>query len=181
MVLLKSASSDYSRQLGSQLLHKNTPYTILCWVSEQNEQVHSENYIFVAWKLISFHFSCVFYAMYSGSQDLSQIFLSTTFNWAKWVKWVIQCQELNISLWNLFLWIQCPRIGIRDRNSYFYHQMLFSGVILMNTVSKMSHYMVILLGNSSYWIQHPWIRLKSLVPKLYSKLPLTLLFFCIFH
>ena len=68
--------------------------------------------------------------------------LSTTFNWAKWVKWVIQCQELNISLWNLFLWIECPRIGVRDRNSYFYHQMLILGVILLNTVSKMSNYMV---------------------------------------
>ena len=68
--------------------------------------------------------------------------LSTTFNWAKWVKWVIQGQELNISLWNLFLWIQCPRIGIKDRHSYFYYQMLFSGVILLNTLSKMSNYMV---------------------------------------
>ena len=28
------------------------------WV---NEQVHSENYILFAWKLISFHFSCNFY------------------------------------------------------------------------------------------------------------------------
>ena len=46
-------------------------------------------------------------------------------------------QELNISLWNLFLWIQCPRIGVGDRNSYFYHQMLFSGVILLNMLSKM--------------------------------------------
>ena len=31
----------------------------------------------------------------------------------------------------------------------------------------------ILLGNRAYWIQHSPIRLKSLVPKLFSKLPLT--------
>ena len=72
LVLLKSASSVYSRRLGSQL-YTNTLYAILCWVSEQNEQVHSENYYFFAWKLISFHFSSMFYAIYSGSQDLSQI------------------------------------------------------------------------------------------------------------
>ena len=71
--------------------------------------------------------------IYWFSRSVSNI-LSTTFNWAKWVQWVIQGQELNISLWNLFLWIQCPRIGVRDRNSYFYHQMLFLGVILLRWV-----------------------------------------------
>ena len=30
----------------------------------------------------------------------------------------------------------------------------------------------ILLGNPAYWIQHPQIMLKCLVPKLYSKMPL---------
>ena len=65
---------------------------------------------------------------------------------------------------------------VRDRNSYFYHQMLFLGVILLSTVSKMSNYMVktskfclgpILLDSA------PLNYLKSLLPKLYSKLPLT--------
>ena len=89
-----------------------------------------------------FIFSSMFYAiLYWFSRSVSNI-LSTTFNWAKWVKWVIQGQELNISLWNLFLWIQCPRIGVRDWNSYFYHKMLFLGVILLSTVSKLSNYMV---------------------------------------
>ena len=91
-----------------------------------------------------FPFSFFIYVLcyiYWFSRSVSNI-LSTTFNWAKWVKWVIQGQELNISLWNLFLWIQCPRIGVRDRNCYFYHQMLFLGVIFLSTVSKMSNYMV---------------------------------------
>ena len=70
--------------------------------------------------------------------------LSNSFNWVKWVKWVIQGQELNTSIWNLFLWSQCPQIWVRNRNSYFYHQMLFLGVILLSrpTLSKMSNYTV---------------------------------------
>ena len=86
-------------------------------------------------------FICDLCSIFWFSRSVSNM-LSTTFNWAKWVKWVIQGQEPNISLWNLFLWIQCLRIGVRDRNSYFYHQMLFLEVILLSTLSKISNYMV---------------------------------------
>ena len=102
------------------------------------------------WKLLFFclktdflsFFVYVLCYIFWFSRSVSNM-LSTTFNWAKWAKWVglIQGQELNISLWNLFLWIQCPRIGERDRNSYFYHQMLFLEVILLSTLSKMSNFM----------------------------------------
>ena len=130
LVLLKSAPSVYSRQLGSQLYTKCTLcYLMLSkwakWASTQ-------------WKLLFFclktdclsFFIYVLCYIFWFSRSVSNMF-STTFNWAKWAKWVglIQGQELNISLWNLFLWIQCPRIVERDRNSYFYHQMLFLEVI----------------------------------------------------
>ena len=35
---------------------QNTLYAILCWVSEQNEQVHSENFFFFAWRTDFFSF-----------------------------------------------------------------------------------------------------------------------------
>ena len=136
---------------------QNTLYAILCWVSEHNEQVHSENYFF-AWKLISFHFSSMFYAIYSVFQDLYQICLCVIFSiqnvqsinldpkhfiqLSQQSKMSNQGQEFNITLWNLFLWIQSLRIGVRDRNSYFYHQRLFLEVILLSTLSKKSNYVV---------------------------------------
>ena len=68
--------------------------------------------------------------------------LSPVFNWAKWIEWVTQGQELKISLWNWLHWIQCLQIGLRDIISYFYYQMLFLEAILLSTLSKMSNYMV---------------------------------------
>ena len=120
---------------------QNTLYAILCWVNEQNAHLHSENYYFLLenWFPAIFIYDLCY--KFWLSRSVSNV-LSTTFNWAKWVKWVIPCQELNISLWNLFLWIQYPQIGVRDRNSYFYHQMLFLEVILLSTLSEMSNYMV---------------------------------------
>ena len=142
LVLLKSASSVYSRQLGSQLYTKYT----LCYLMLSKWA----NWASTQWKLLLFclktdflsFFIYVLCYIFWFSRSVSNM-LSTTFNWAKWAKWVglIQGQELNISLWNLFLWIQCPRIGERDRNSYFYHQMLFLEVILLSTLSKMSNFM----------------------------------------
>ena len=102
--------------------------------------------------------------------------LSPVFNWASWVEWVTQGQELKISLWNWLHWIQCLQIGLRDIISYFYYQMLFLEAILLSTLSKMSNYsqnLNFFPGVPSYWIQHSWFMLKCLVSKLYSKLPLT--------
>ena len=142
LVLLKSASSVYSRWLGSQLYTKYT----LCYLmlSKWAKRASTE------WKLLFFclktdflsFFIYVLCYIFWFSRSVSNM-LSTTFKWTKWAKWVglIQGQELNISLWNLFRWIQCPRIGERDRNSYFYHQMLFLEVILLSTLSKMSNFM----------------------------------------
>ena len=96
---------------------QNTLYAILCWVNEQNEQVHSENYYLLLENWFPFIFIYDLCYEFWFSRSVSNM-LSTTFNWAKWVKWIIPCQELNISLWNLFLWIQCPRIWVRDRNSF---------------------------------------------------------------
>ena len=46
LVLLKSASSNYSRQLNwFSTSTQNTLCAILCCVNEQNEQVHSENFL----------------------------------------------------------------------------------------------------------------------------------------
>ena len=52
---------------------QNTLYAILCWVNEQNEQVHSENYYFFCLKTDFLSFLSMIYAINSGSQDLSQI------------------------------------------------------------------------------------------------------------
>ena len=119
---------------------QNTLYDILCWVSEQMSKYTVKTFFCLKTDLISFFIYVLCYIFWF-SKSVSNM-SGTTFNWAKWVKWVIQGQELNISLWNLFLWIQCPRIGVRDRNSYFYHQILFLEVILLSTLSKMSNYMV---------------------------------------
>ena len=142
LVLLKSASSNYSRQLNwFSTSTKNMLCAILCWLNEQNEQVHSEN-IFVWLKpdLISF-FICDLCYIFWFSRPASNV-LSPAFNWAKWVKWITQGQELNVSLWNRLHWIQCLQIGLRDIISYFYHQMLFLEVIFLSTLSKMRNYLV---------------------------------------
>ena len=142
LVLLKSASSNYSRQLNwFSTSTKNTLCTILCWLNEQNEQVHSENFfVWLKTDLISFFIYDLCYKFWF-SRPASNV-LSPAFNWAKWVKWVIQGQELNVSLWNWLHWIQCLRIGLRDIISYFYHHMLFLEVNLLSTLSKMSNYTV---------------------------------------
>ena len=75
--------------------------------------------------------------IYWFSRSVSNI-LSTTFNWGKWVKWVIQGQELNISLWNLFLWIQCPRIGV------------IKGIEILTFITKCSFW------GSFCWVQ--WVK-----------------------
>ena len=96
---------------------QNTLHAILYWVNEQNEQVHSKKFfVWLKFDLIQF-FICDLCYKFWFSRPASNV-LSPAFNWAKWVKWVTQGQELNISLWNWFHWIQCLRIGLRDI-SYF--------------------------------------------------------------
>ena len=113
-------------------------FTEISRVNEQNDTMKTflgiENW-----------FNCIFFydlcCKFWFSRPTSNV-LSPAFSWSKWVKWVTQGQELNISLWNWFHWIQCLRIGLRDIISYFYHQMLFLEVILLSTLSKMSNYMI---------------------------------------
>ena len=73
---------------------------------------------------------------------------------------------------------------VRDRNSYFYHQMLFLGVILLSTVSKMSNYIVktskfclgpILLDSA------PLNYFKKSASKSLLKIAPNVLFFCNSH
>ena len=116
VVLLKSASSNYSRQLNwFSTSTKNMLCAILCWLNEQNEQVHSEN-IFVWLKpdLISF-FICDLCYKFWFSRPASNV-LSPAFNWAKWVKWVTQGQELNVSLWNRLSLDSVPSNWIKRYN-----------------------------------------------------------------
>ena len=74
-------------------------------------------FVWLKTDLISFFIYGLCYKVWF-SRPASNV-LSPAFNWAKWVKWVTQSQELNVSLWNWLHWIQCLRIGLRDIISYF--------------------------------------------------------------
>ena len=82
--------------------------------------MHNENFLGdLKTDLIAFFIYDLWYKFWF-SRPTSNV-LSPAFNWSKWVKWVTQGQELNVSLCNWFHWIQCLRIG--------YNQMLFLEVI----------------------------------------------------
>ena len=144
LVLLKSTSSDYSRQLGSQLLHKiNFMLSDVEQVSKISKYTVKTFILFFFW--LENWFPFIFYLCFMLYIRVLKICL-------KYFKHYIQLSQMSkmsnsrsraqyITLKRIPL-IQRPWIGVGDRNSYFYHQMLFLGVIFFSTVSKMSNYMV---------------------------------------